>query len=87
MEEVLNSILLEQQKTNELLKKLSKPTERNISDLLSKKDVEKQYGLTRRMVDRLFEDKDFPAQTNVRPFKVAREALEEYLLKRHEKAE
>lgn len=87
MEEVLNSILLEQQKTNELLKNLSRPTQYEASQLLSKKDIERQYGLKRSALDKMFSNKDFPAQVDIKPNKVTREAFEAYLSKRHEKAE
>lgn len=87
MEDVLNSILLEQQKTNELLKNLLKPIGNNMAELLSKKDIEEQYGLKRSSLDKMFNNKDFPAQVDIKPNKVTRGALEEYLSRRHEKAE
>lgn len=83
MEEVLNQILLEQQKTNQLLEKMTNPVE----ELLTPKQVQEQYGLPEGAVYKMFNDKDFSAQRYTKPMKATKAAINEYLSKRHEKVE
>lgn len=76
-------LLKEQQKTNELLEVLLKQL--NISnDLLTIEDVHKEYGIGMNTTRKMFNDLSLPVQRYTKPFKVSRQALNEYLQKPHD---
>ena len=75
--------LEEQRKTNELLQELI-TQEKMKHELLTVEQVHKEYGIGKGMVRKMFNDPELPVQKYTAPFKVARQALNEYMTKRHD---
>jgi len=69
--------------TNELLKKLIDQNEKK-HELLTAEQVKEEYGIGINMVRNMFNDKELPVQRYTVPFKVSRQALEEYMTKSHD---
>lgn len=76
-------LLKEQQKTNELLEKLIVQNQKE-NELLTIEDVHNEFGIGINMVRKMFADKELPVQRYTVPFKVTRQALNEYMSKEHD---
>ena len=76
-------LLREQQKTNELLKKLILQNNKD-NELLTVEDVHNEFGIGINMVRKMFADKELPVQRYTVPFKVTRQALNEYMSQQHD---
>lgn len=76
-------LLEEQKKTNELLNEIISQ-ERMKHQLLTIEQVHEEYGIGLSMVRKMFNDPELPVQRYTVPFKVARQALNEYMTKRHD---
>lgn len=88
MEDVLQALLHEQQKTNQLLEKMAETNIAvNTEELLTPKEVQERYNLPEGAVYKMFNDKEFPALRYTKPMKATTTAINEYLSKRHEKME
>lgn len=87
MEEILKSILQEQQKSNELLESIveNNGNEKDLDEMLEPKEIQKQYNLPEGAVYKMFADKNFAALRYTKPMKASRRSVNEYLSKRHEK--
>lgn len=75
--------LEEIKKTNELLEKQIKQTEQQY-ELLTIEQVHKEYNIGIGMVQKMFNDPELPVQRYTKPFKVNRQALNEYTTRRHD---
>lgn len=76
-------ILEEIKKTNELLQKQVKQNEQQY-DLLTIEQVHKEYDIGIGMVQKMFNDPELPVQRYTKPFRVNRQALNEYMKRRHD---
>lgn len=76
-------LLKEQQKTNELLEKLISQN-KNPDELLSIEQVHKEYKIGLNQTRKMFSDSELPVLKFTKPFKVKRQALNEYLSKPHD---
>lgn len=79
----MEELLKEQKRTNELLETLIKQKDRD-DELLTKEQIEKEYGIGYVKVSRMFNDPELPVQKYTKPFKVKRGALKKYLDVRHD---
>lgn len=75
--------LKEQQKTNELLSQLVNQN-KNPNELLTAKQVHKEFNIGINMVQKIFRDPELPVQRYTIPFKVTRKAMEAYVNVRHD---
>ncbi len=75
-------ILAEQKKTNELLEKLIYQNNSKY-ELLTIEQVREEFGIGINMVQKMFKDPELPVQRYTKPFKVSRQALNEYMTKEH----
>lgn len=76
-------ILAEIKKTNELLERQIKQ-ETEQYDLLTVEQVHEEFDIGINMVRKMFNDPELPVQRYTVPFKVSRQALKEYMTKRHD---
>ena len=76
-------ILKEQQRTNELLEKLIIQNQKE-NELLTIEDVHIEFGIGINMVRKMFNDPKLPVQRYTVPFKVTRQALNEYMSQEHD---
>ena len=76
-------MLEEIRKTNELLQQQIKQSKQQY-DLLTIKQVHEEYNIGIGMVQKMFDDPELPVQRYTKPFKVNRQALNEYMTKRHD---
>lgn len=79
----MEALLKEQQRTNELLEKLLNE-KKDPYELLTAEQVHKEFDIGINMVMKMFQDKELPVQRYTRPFKVARQAMNEYITKKHD---
>lgn len=79
----MEALLKEQQKTNELLEKLLKEN-KDPYELLTAEQVHEEFDIGINMVMKMFQDKDLAVQRYTRPFKVARQVINEYITKNHD---
>lgn len=82
MEELLQKLLEEQQKTNELL--MDSYNGKDPNELLTIKQVQKETGFGIETVQRMFKDPAFNAQRYVTPFRVTRHAFNKYMNENHD---
>lgn len=76
-------LLLEQKKTNELLEKLINQN-KNPNELLTVEQVHEEFDIGIVMVRKMFKDPVLPVQRYTVPFKVTRQAIENYLNEEHD---
>lgn len=76
-------ILKEQQRTNELLEQIISQN-KNPNELLTAKQVHKEFKIGINMVQKMFRDPELPVQRYTIPFKVTRKAIEDYVNVRHD---
>lgn len=76
-------ILAEIKKTNELLQQQIKQKDEQY-ELLTVEQVHEEYGIGTNMVRKMFNDPELPVQRYTVPFKVNRQALNEYMTKSHD---
>lgn len=79
----MEKLLEEQKKTNELLQRLVKQNDEQY-ELLTVEQVHEEYGIGVNMVRKMFNDPELPVQRYTIPFKVNRQALNEYMTKSHD---
>ena len=75
-------LLKEQQRTNELLEKLIVQNQ-DPYELLTIEQVHKEKNIGINTVRKMFNDPELPVQRYTTPFKVTRQALNEYISKNH----
>lgn len=83
MNDKIYEILDEQKKTNDILEKIFEQN-KSENDLLTIEDVHKEYGIGLNTARKMFGDLSLPVQRYTKPFKVSRQALNEYLKKPHD---
>lgn len=76
-------LLKEQQKTNELLERLINQN-KDPNELLTIKQVKEETGFGDGTVRKMFKDKELPVQRYTSPFKVTRQALNDYINRNHD---
>ena len=76
-------ILAEIKRTNELLQQQIKQNEDQY-ELLTIEQVHTEFDIGTNMVQKMFNDPELPVQRYTKPFKVTRQALNEYMTKRHD---
>ena len=82
MEELLKTLIQEQQKTNELL--MYGYQGKNPNELLTVEQVHKEFDIGINMVRKMFKDKELPVQRYTTPFKVTRQAMNNYINVNHD---
>ena len=82
MEELIIQLLQEQKQTNELLRYGYQG--KNPDELLTAKQISKEYGIAEQKVLYIFKDPKLEVQRWTRPFKVKRKIFNEYLDKNHD---
>lgn len=83
MEEHINELLKEQKKTNKLLETILN-TKKDPNELLTSEQIHEETGIGINMVRKMFNDPELPVQKYTVPFKVTRQAFQEYTNKRHD---
>ena len=76
-------ILEEQKKTNELLEKLINQN-KDPNELLTIEQIHLEFGIGINMVQKMFKDPELSVQRYTVPFKVSRQALNDYMKVRHD---
>lgn len=76
-------LLKEQQKTNELLEKLINQN-KDPNELLTIEKVHEESGIGINTVRKMFEDPKLPVQRYTVPFKVTRQAINQYMSESHD---
>lgn len=76
-------LLKEQQKTNELLEKLINQN-KDPNELLTIQQVKEETGFGLGTVQKMFKDPEMAVQRYTMPFKVTRQALNDYMNKKHD---
>lgn len=76
-------LLEEQKKTNELLEKLINQN-KNPNELLTAEQVHKEFDIGIVMVRKMFKDPELPVQRYTVPFRVTRQAIENYFNVKHD---
>lgn len=76
-------ILAEIKRTNELLQQQIKQNNEQY-ELLTIEQVHTEFDIGTNMVQKMFNDPELPVQRYTKPFKVSRQALNEYMKKRHD---
>ena len=76
-------ILMEQQRTNELLEAIINQ-KKDPNELLTVEQIHEEFDIGTNMVRKMFNDKTLPVQRYTKPFKVTRQAFCEYLGKAHD---
>ncbi len=79
----MEDLLKEQQKTNELLQKLIIQN-KDPNELLTAEQVHEEFDIGINMVRRIFRDPELPVQRYTVPFKVTRQAINNYINKKHD---
>ncbi len=82
MEELLKTLIDEQRKTNELL--MYGYQGKNPNELLTIKQVHEEFGIGINKVQEMFKDSELPVQRYTTPFKVTRQAVNNYINTRHD---
>lgn len=82
MEALLKEIQSELKKTNEILS--FGYQQKNPNELLTAEQVHKEFNIGINMVRKMFKDSKLNVQTYTTPFKVTRQAMNEYLNQRHD---
>lgn len=82
-ENMEKEILAELKKANELLQQQIKQNEEQY-ELLTIEQVHEEFNIGTSMVQKMFNDPELAVQRYTRPFKVSRQALKEYMTKRHD---
>ena len=80
MEDLLKQILEEQRKTNELLKNANKDP----NELLTVQQIHEETGIGENTILKMFNDPELPVQRYTIPFKVTRQAFNEYVSVHHD---
>ena len=80
MENLLKQILEEQKRTNELLKTQNKDP----NELLTIKQIHEETGIGTNMIQKMFNDPELPVQKYTSPFKVTRQAFNNYINVKHD---
>lgn len=83
MEELLQELLIEQKKTNQLLNREIIDREKQ-EEMLTIKNIASEFGISPATANRMFNDPELPVQRYTTPFKVMRKHLMEYFGKRHD---
>lgn len=76
-------ILEEQKKTNELLEKLIKQN-KDPNELLTINEIHEEFDIGINMVQKMFRDPELPVQRYTVPFKVTRQAVNNYINVKHD---
>lgn len=82
MEDLIKELIAEQKKTNELL--LSNSSGKDPNELLTIEQVKEETGFGLGTVQKIFKDSNLKAQRYTTPFKVTRQALNEYMNENHD---
>lgn len=82
MEELLKTLIDEQRKTNELL--MYGYQGKNPNELLTIKQVHEEFGIGINKVQEMFKDPKLPVQRYTTPFKVTRQAVNNYINEKHD---
>ena len=82
MEELLKTLINEQRKTNELL--MYGYQGKNPNELLTIKQVHEEFGIGINKVQEMFKDSELPVQRYTTPFKVTRQAVNNFINTRHD---
>ena len=80
---MMEKLLEEQRKTNELLEKLINQN-RDPNELLTIEQLKEETGIGVNMLQKMFKDKELPVQRYTVPFKVTRKAFNNYINERHD---
>lgn len=76
-------LLQEQQKTNKLLEQLLKQN-KDPNELLTVEQVKEETGIGINMVRKMFKDPELQVQIYTVPFRVTRQAFNNYISQRHD---
>ena len=76
-------ILKEQQKTNELLEKIITQN-KDQNELLTVEKIHEEFGIGINMVRKMFKDPELAVQRYTTPYKVTRQALNNYFNTKHD---
>ena len=76
-------LLQEQQKTNKLLEQLLKQN-KDPNELLTAEQVKEETGIGINMVRKMFKDPELQVQIYTVPFRVTRQAFNNYISQRHD---
>lgn len=76
-------LLQEQQRTNQLLEQLLKQN-KDPNELLTAEQVKEETGIGINMVRKMFRDPELKVQIYTVPFKVTRQAFNDYISQRHD---
>lgn len=79
----MEELLREQKKTNELLEKLIKQN-KDPNELLTINEVHEEFDIGINMVQKMFRDPELPVQRYTVPFKVTRQAVNNYINVKHD---
>lgn len=82
MEELLKTLIDEQRKTNELL--MYGYQGKNPNELLTIKQVHEEFNIGINKVQEMFKDPKLPVQRYTTPFKVTRQAVNNYINEKHD---
>lgn len=82
MEELLKQLIDEQKKTNDLL--MYQHTGKDPNELLTIDQVHEEFDIGICMVQKMFKDTKLPVQRYTTPFKVTRQAINNYLNEAHD---
>lgn len=79
----MEELLEEQRKTNELLEKLINQN-KDPNELLTIAQIQKETKIGINVLQRMFRDEKLPVQRYTIPFKVTRQAFNNYINERHD---
>lgn len=79
----MEELLREQKKTNELLEKLIKQN-KDPNELLTINEIHEEFDIGINMVQKMFRDPELPVQRYTVPFKVTRQAVNNYINVKHD---
>lgn len=79
----MEELLKEQQRTNELLEKLIKQN-KDPNELLTANEIHEEFRIGINMVQKMFRDPKLPVQRYTIPFKVTRQAFNNYINIEHD---
>ena len=82
MEKLMQELLAEQRKTNELL--AYNNTGKDPNELLTAEQIAEEYGIPEQAVSKMFRDTKLQVQRWTRPFKVKRKKFDEYTETNHD---
>jgi S-adenosylhomocysteine hydrolase len=83
MRKMEEKLLEEQQKTNQLLEQLIKQN-KDPNELLTVEQIKEETGIGINMVRKMFKDPKLQVQVYTVPFKVTRQAFNNYISERHD---